>query len=963
MKKSKSLIFTTLLAFAMVFTMMFATMPNNVKSVYASSTQKSIGFAIKERFDVYFAETGNNKVQNTSTGVDGKLTHLPELYRTDTLDYTFDGWYIANTDTKVTIDTVYNEDVTLVDRWTYSAFDSNYKVSTITINNTALNYGTKQGEYSASAATANVDGITATSGTTFTIYKGLNKSGDALVGDEEVELGKNYSVATTITLKDGYKFDDQIHFYAENGLAANYKFKGNFWTTNWSTDATQVEVIINFVQSDEYHFTQQPESREFENYTEYHYYYTLNEEDEMEELQGVQLQYYDNESWTLFGPATMVVSPYANRTITFRLAASYEHGTIYSEPWTITWRVINQSIDEIALGIDTPRNGNAPSYLTSIPDSRFKIAITNDTYTQNGIKWTGSVSGDLEVGNATFNNDEDYTVSYKLVAQEGYSFDVANMGATINTNNAIVTGNSEEITISYTFEKAAPTTYSVFFNPSLNGTGTMDTVVVKEGDEYELPNCSFTPNTNYEFAAWSVSGELKKPGDVIIVNSNQYIFAVWQASSTPVSEGFTIQPTGGTTVAGSYFTVNFEVDENINYDNISILEYNEQTGTWDGFVNVRDNIPLTIGGKIKQYGFYVEDVSNKILRLYAYREGVNVAKSDTFTVNFTPAEFTKQPQGTTIVNGSTHTFTWATTFDARFRILYWDTEYNDWSNGGETTGHSFSVTKNTTQAITYKVVADIPYTMANGATNYVWDVAASQSFIVSWVEDVPEATGITATYTGTILAGTTINPSGIQITMDYSNAPSTPVNAGAVEYWYNGTQITNPTTYVFGVELIGNLNITIKYEGLETTMAVQIVGHAITFNVNGGTGTMSATEYVGNYTLPSCTFTAPTGKQFAGWSTSDNGNVIEGTTINIIADTELFAIWEDIPQTPTNPENPQPPVNPEQPEDTNNGLGAGAIVGIVLGSILVLGTGGFALVWFVIKKKSWADFIAIFKKK
>ena len=954
--KSKSLIFTTLLAFAMVFTMMFATMPNNIKSVYASSTQKSIGFAIKERFDVYFAETGNNKVQNTSTGVDGKLTHLPELYRTDTLDYTFEGWYIANTDTKVTIDTVYNEDVTLVDRWTYSAFDSNYKVSTITINNTALNYGTKQGEYSASAATANVDGITATSGTTFTIYKGLNKSGDALVGDEEVELGKNYSVATTITLKDGYKFDDQIHFNAENGLAADYKFKGNFWTTNWSTDATQVEVIINFVQSDEYHFTQQPESREFENYTEYHYYYTLNEEDEMEELQGVQLQYYDNESWTLFGPATMVVSPYANRTITFRLAASYEHGTIYSEPWTITWRVINQSIDEIALGIDTPRNGNAPSYLTSIPDNRFKIAITNDTYTQNGIKWTGSVSGDLEVGNATFNNDEDYTVSYKLVAQEGYSFDVANMGATINTNNAIVTGNSEEITISYTFEKAAPTTYSVFFNPSMNGTGTMDTVVVNEGDEYELPNCSFTPNTNYEFAAWSVSGELKKPGDVIIVNSNQYIFAVWQASSTPVSEGFTIQPTGGTTVAGSYFTVNFEVDENINYDSISILEYNEQTGTWDGFVNVRDNISVTIGGKIKQYSFYVEDVSNKILRLYAFREGVNVAKSDTFTVNFTPAEFTKQPQGITITNGSTYTFTWDTTFNARFRILYWDTEYNDWSNGGETTGHSFSVTKNTTQAITYKVVADIPYTMANGATNYAWEVVESQSFIVNWVEEVPQEFMVSYNDnggTGSMIGDMVPNGGTFELEECLYEAPQGQQFKGWAIGDKNATPLKQPGDTI---TITGNTVIYAIWED------IPVVNYTISFNANNGTGTMQNVEYAGTYTLPTCTFTAPTGKQFKGWATSANGNVIEGTTINITADTELFAIWEDVesPQPPVNPNEPQ---NPEQPEDTNKGLGVGAIIGIVLASLVVLGTGGFALVWFVIKKKSWADFVAIFKKK
>ena len=56
------------------------------------------------------------------------------------------------------------------------------------------------------------------------------------------------------------------------------------------------------------------------------------------------------------------------------------------------------------------------------------------------------------------------------------------------------------------------------------------------------------------------------------------------------------------------------------------------------------------------------------------------------------------------------------------------------------------------------------------------------------------------------------------------------------------------------------------------------------------------------------------------------------------------------------------PVN-NTPEENNNGLGAGAIVGIVLASVVVAGIGGFALVWFVIKKKSWADFIAIFKKK
>ena len=55
-----------------------------------------------------------------------------------------------------------------------------------------------------------------------------------------------------------------------------------------------------------------------------------------------------------------------------------------------------------------------------------------------------------------------------------------------------------------------------------------------------------------------------------------------------------------------------------------------------------------------------------------------------------------------------------------------------------------------------------------------------------------------------------------------------------------------------------------------------------------------------------------------------------------------------------------------KPDDTGveepKGLPAAAIVAIVIGSTLVVGVGGFAIFWFVIKKKSFADLAAIFKK-
>ena len=70
------------------------------------------------------------------------------------------------------------------------------------------------------------------------------------------------------------------------------------------------------------------------------------------------------------------------------------------------------------------------------------------------------------------------------------------------------------------------------------------------------------------------------------------------------------------------------------------------------------------------------------------------------------------------------------------------------------------------------------------------------------------------------------------------------------------------------------------------------------------------------------------------------------------------------PNTPDNPNNtPDNPNNtPEDPTDDNDGLPTGAIIAIVAGSVVVGGAGIFALVWFVIKKKTWAEFLAIFKK-
>ena len=188
---------------------------------------------------------------------------------------------------------------------------------------------------------------------------------------------------------------------------------------------------------------------------------------------------------------------------------------------------------------------------------------------------------------------------------------------------------------------------------------------------------------------------------------------------------------------------------------------------------------------------------------------------------------------------------------------------------------------------------------------------------------------------------------------------------------------------------------------------IPVVKYNVSFNANGGTGAMlDETEQLGGYVLPECSFTAPTGKQFKCWAEgSASGQQYDvGDEYDVTANVTFYAVWENVPaqhvhdygtawktdanehwnececgdkankaaHTDSNNDGKcdtceyqmsTTPNNPDDPSDDKDGLSAGAIVGIVIGSVAVAGLGGFALFWFVIKKKSFADLVAVFKKK
>ena len=95
------------------------------------------------------------------------------------------------------------------------------------------------------------------------------------------------------------------------------------------------------------------------------------------------------------------------------------------------------------------------------------------------------------------------------------------------------------------------------------------------------------------------------------------------------------------------------------------------------------------------------------------------------------------------------------------------------------------------------------------------------------------------------------------------------------------------------------------------------IEYRINFYANGGLGYMSSDSFVGEgyYTLPLCSYTAPSGFHFDGWSV--NGfKYREGQSIYVDRDIYVTPIWaknetEPVPPTPTPTPDPTPTPTPE----------------------------------------------------
>ena len=150
---------------------------------------------------------------------------------------------------------------------------------------------------------------------------------------------------------------------------------------------------------------------------------------------------------------------------------------------------------------------------------------------------------------------------------------------------------------------------------------------------------------------------------------------------------------------------------------------------------------------------------------------------------------------------------------------------------------------------------------------------------------------------------------------------------------------SSTTTFVMPT---ANIEIKAHFRAVDSKPSVEI-------KVEGGTG-------AGTYTQgESVTVTAEDkdGKVFIGWK-DESGKIVstnKSYTFTVTEATTLTAVYED-------KSSGGGEITPPAKKD---GLSGGQIAGIVIGSVAVAGIGGFAVMWFVVRKKTFADLIAVIK--
>lgn len=321
-----------------------------------------------------------------------------------------------------------------------------------------------------------------------------------------------------------------------------------------------------------------------------------------------------------------------------------------------------------------------------------------------------------------------------------------------------------------------------------------------------------------------------------------------------------------------------------------------------------------------------------------------------------------------MVNGSGQTVTYYYTKQSNVHIHDWG-EWRTNGNGTHTrtcrTDNSHSETANCVggnATCTHKAVCDVCHGEYGQAKSHDWGKAT-----YTWTDTVCKAERVckhdsahteseTRTATGTVIKAATCKEKGkMKYTATFVNTAFTmqekEVDIDFAPHTFGAWKDEIPaTTEDFGTK--GHKDCTVcgkhfdKDGGEITELRIAKIG---TYNVivNG------ESKFYAHGERATVTAEDKDGKVFKGWQ-DESGKIVstnKSYTFTVTEATTLTAVYED-------KSSGGGEITPPAKKD---GLSGGAIAGIVIGSVAVAEIGGFAIFWFAVKKKTFADLIAAIK--
>ena len=189
-------------------------------------------------------------------------------------------------------------------------------------------------------------------------------------------------------------------------------------------------------------------------------------------------------------------------------------------------------ISSAALTVQSPVEGESAANPTVTTASGAKYVVERADW---------RVSGSMTVYTGAFEKGKSYTLNLLLAPKSGYHFgDSESMQVTVNGKKAekVLPYKGGKLIVTATFTADGLCTIS--FDPN-GGTGTMQPLKVKAGEEFELPECTFTPPEGKEFAGWlAENGKVYPAGDIVLSYSSSVLKATWKdTAEVDVTQMFT----------------------------------------------------------------------------------------------------------------------------------------------------------------------------------------------------------------------------------------------------------------------------------------------------------------------------------------------------------------------------------------------------------------------------------------